>query len=293
MPTITPFLWFDTNAEEAMSFYVSLFKNSKIVEIARFTEAGPGRKGSPMTVSVDLDGQRFVGLNGGPEYKHTPAISLFVNCATPGELDRIWPKLAEGGTVLMELAEYPFSPKFGWLSDKYGVSWQLNLGSRKHKVTPFLMFGGQQHGKAEEAINLYLSLFADSRIVEMKRYGKGEGETEGAVMRAIFELQGLEFMAIDGGTAHTFTFTPAFSFAVGCESQSEIDRYWDRFLEGGLMSGCGWLNDKYGVSWQIVPETLGRMIHDPDPEKVKRVIQALFPMKKLDLAALKRAYEGL
>ncbi len=292
MPKITPFLWFDSNAEEAMSLYVSLFKNSKVVEIARFTEAGPGPKGSPMTVSVDLEGLRLVGLNGGPEYKHTPAISLFVNCATPEELDTIWTGLAEGGTVLMELGEYPFSPKFGWLSDKYGVSWQLNLGIRKPKITPFLMFGGPQHGRAEEAINFYLSLFPGSRLIEMKRYGRGEGETEGAVMRAIFELQGQEFMAIDGGAAHTFTFSPAFSFAVGCDSQSEIDRYWDRFLDGGVMSGCGWLSDRYGVTWQIVPEALRRMTHDPDPDKVKRVMQALFPMKKLDLATLKRAYEG-
>jgi predicted 3-demethylubiquinone-9 3-methyltransferase (glyoxalase superfamily) len=291
MQKITPFLWFDNQAEEAANYYVSIVKNSKIVNIARYGEAGPGPAGTVMTVTFQLDGQEFTALNGGPEFTFSPAISFFVNCATEEEIDRLFKKLSEGGQVLMELDKYPFSDKFAWIADKFGVSWQLNLASHTQKITPFLTFVGEQHGKAEEAVNLYISLFKNSSVKAMERYGAGEGEPERTVKHARFTLSGQEFMALDGGLEHQWTFTPAISLLVNCESQPEVDKLWQKLTEGGEEGPCGWLKDRYGVSWQIVPTVLGEMLNDPDPVKSQRVTQAMFQMKKIDIAGLKQAYE--
>ena len=162
MQKITPFLWFDNQAEEAANYYSSIFKNSKIRNVTRYAEAGAKVSGIPkgtvMTVTLQIDGQEFMALNGGPMFTFSPAISFFVNCKTQQEIDELWNKLSEGGTVLMELDKYPFSEKFGWLQDKFGVSWQLNLASRTQKITPFLVFVGEQYGKAEEAMNSVFSI---------------------------------------------------------------------------------------------------------------------------------------
>ena len=291
MQKIVPFLWFDTQAEEAANFYVALFSHSKVLNVARYGEAGPGAAGTVMTVSFQLDGGDFTALNGGPEYNFTPAISFFVSCATEEEIDRLFEKLSAGGRVHMELDRYPFSDKFGWTDDRFGVSWQLNLASGAQKITPFLTFVGVQHGKAEEAISLYISLFKNSSIQAIQRYGAGGGELEGTVMHARFSLDGQEFMAMDSGLEHPWTFTPAVSLFVNCKSQAEVDNLWEKLTEGGEEGPCGWLKDLYGVSWQIVPTVLGELLGDKDPEKSQRVMQAMFQMKKLDTAGLQRAYE--
>lgn len=294
MQKITPFLWFDNQAEEAVSFYASIFKNSKIGGVARYGEAGAdisGRsKGTVMTVEFELEGQEFIALNGGPYFNFSPAISFFVS-ETEKAIDALFEKLSEGGTILMEPGEYPFSKKFAWVQDKYGLSWQLNLGSRTQKIAPFLMFVGGQHGKAEEAINFYISLFKNSQIAEISRYGHGEEDPEGTVRHAVFTLEGEEFMAIDSGYEHQFTFTPAVSFMVNCKTQEEVDELWEKFSRDGEIEQCGWVRDKYGVSWQIVPIILGEMLLDKDPLKTERVMEAMLKMDKLDIAALKRAYE--
>jgi predicted 3-demethylubiquinone-9 3-methyltransferase (glyoxalase superfamily) len=216
-------------------------------------------------------------------------VSFFLNCETQREIDDVWEKLGEGGSVLMELGEYPFSDRFGWLADKFGVSWQVNLKSRTQKITPFLMFVGEQHGKAEEAMNLYMSLFERSRIVSFERYDEGEEAPEGTVKHAAFLLDGQEFMAIDSNYDHQFTFTPAISFFVNCETQEEVDKLWDTFADGGEKQPCGWVTDRYGVTWQVVPTVLGELLQDEDPEKAKRVMQAMLKMQKLDIKALQEA----
>lgn len=291
MQKIVPYLWFNDNAEEAVNFYTSLFKNSRAGSVLRYGEAGPGPEGAVMTVTFYLHGQEFVALNGGPQFTFTPAISFFVNCETQQEIDELWEKLSDGGSVLMELGTYPFSEKFGWVADKFGVSWQLNLASRAQKIVPFLMYVGKQHGKAEEAIKFYISLFKDSGILNINRYGPGQQEPEGTVMHAAFSLAGQEFMAMDSSLEHHFTFTEAISFLVNCETQQEIDELWEKFSGGGETGECGWLKDKYGVSWQIVPTVLIEMLQDKDPAKAKSVTQALFQMKKLDIKTLQAAYE--
>lgn len=287
---ITPFLWFDDRAEEASKFYVSLFENSKVGTVMRYGEAGPLPKGSVMTVDFLIDGQEFTALNGGPHFSFTPAISLFVNCKSEQEIDRLWNKLSEGGKVLMELDKYPFSEKFGWLEDRFGVSWQLSLGSRTQKITPFLMFVGE-HGNAEKAISYYTSLLPNSSIINIERYGAGEGQLEGAVKHAKFTLSGQEFMAIDGGPEHAFGFTPAISFLIRCDTQEEVDLLWEKLSDGGEKERCGWLKDKFGLSWQIVPTILLEMLQDEDAAKSERVMNAVLQMDKIDIEGLKHAYE--
>ncbi len=292
MQKIVPFLWFDGKAEEAANYYASIFKNSKIERITRYGEAGPGPKGTVMSVIFQLEGQEFYALNGGPQFTFSPAISFFFNCETLEEINDLWNKLSEIGTVLMELEKYPFSEKFGWVEDKFGVSWQLNLASRRQKITPFLTFVGKQSGKAEEAINFYVSLFNNSSIDKIEHYDTGEEQLKETVMYAIFSLDGQEFMAMDGGREHPFTFTEAISLFVNCETQVEVDQLWEKLSKGGENQGPGWIKDKYGVSWQIVPTVLGELLNDLDPEKSQRVMTAMLQMGKIDIEKLKQAYEG-
>ncbi len=292
MQKITPFLWFDNNAEEAANFYVSVFGDSKVGTITRYGEAGPAPAGTVMTVEIQLEGQKFTALNGGPHFKFTPAVSFYVACETAEKVDALWQKLSEGGSVLMELAKYPFSEKFGWVADKYGLSWQLNLASFPQKISPCLMFVGEQNGKAEDAMKFYTSQFNNSSIDRVERYAPGEGGTEGAVKHGVFSLDGQKFIAMDGGTNHPFTFTEAQSFVVDCKTQDEVDEFWQKLTAGGQESQCGWLKDKYGLSWQVTPAILIEMLQDKDAEKSKRVMEAMMQMSKIDIPTLQRAYDG-
>jgi predicted 3-demethylubiquinone-9 3-methyltransferase (glyoxalase superfamily) len=296
MQKITPFLWFDDQAEEAASLYTSIFEGSKVGAITRYSaEAAKvsGRAaGSVMTVAFQLCGQQFTALNGGPAFQFTPAISFFVRCETEKQIDELWQKLSESGTVLMEFGPYPFSEKYGWLKDRFGVSWQLMLARTKQKIAPALLFVGEQFGKAAEAINGYISLFEDAGVTFMQRSDVAAAGPEKTVQFATFTLGGQEFMAMDGQGDHRFGFTPATSFVVNCDTQQEVDRLWEKLSADKAAEQCGWLKDKYGVSWQIVPKVLSKMLADSDPQRLKRVSQALFRMKRLDIAALQSAYEG-
>ncbi|MFN2178636.1 MAG: VOC family protein [Candidatus Promineifilaceae bacterium] len=295
---ITPNLWFDTQAEEAANFYVTLFDNSRIGEITRYDDASAEVSGQPqgsaMTVSFELAGQRFVALNGGPQFQFTPAISFFVYCPTEAEVDELYAELSDGGAVLMPLQKYPFNDRYAWVQDRFGVSWQLYLGEpRPWKIALSLMFVGDQSGKAEEAMQLYTSLFEDSSIEGVDRYGAGEApEVEGTVRHASFWLDGQEFMAMDSNHQHNFTFNEAVSFIVDCRDQEEVDYFWDNLTAGGEEQPCAWLKDKFGVSWQIVPRQLMQMITADDREKAGRAVQAMLQMKKIDIAGLERAFNG-
>jgi predicted 3-demethylubiquinone-9 3-methyltransferase (glyoxalase superfamily) len=154
------------------------------------------------------------------------------------------------------------------------------------KITPFLWFDG----KAEEAMNFYISIFKNSKVGRVTRYGEAGPGPKGTVMSAMFQLEGQEFMALNGGPQ--FRFTPAISFFVNCETQQEVDELWEKLCEGGKKDRCGWLKDKYGLSWQIIPSALGKMLGDKDPEKSKRVMEAMLQMDKIDIKRLQEAYEG-
>jgi predicted 3-demethylubiquinone-9 3-methyltransferase (glyoxalase superfamily) len=302
LPKITPHLWFDSQAEEAAKLYTSLFKDSAIGRITRYTKAGfeihDQPEGKVMTVEFDLAAQRFTALNGGPVFTFTPAVSFLIACKTNDEVDFLWDKLSLGGAVLMELGEYPFSGRYGWTQDRYGLSWQvMAMGERPltQKIIPTLMFVGDVSGKAEEAIRRYASIFKNARVGDIDRYRTGEEpDRAGTVRHAGFTLEGQEFAAMDSAYPHAFGFNEAQSFMVGCETQAEIDDFWDKLSEGGdpKAQQCGWLKDRYGVSWQVTPNVLGEMLRSPDRDKVERVTAAFLKMKKFDIAELTKAFEG-
>ncbi|MDD4971249.1 MAG: VOC family protein [Paludibacter sp.] len=287
---IVPFLWFNNNAEEAMNFYTSTFKNSKVLNVSYYGESGPGPKGSVMSTTFRLEGKTFYALNGGPEFTFTPSTSFYVTCKSLQEIKRLWALLSDGGTVMMELAKYPFSDRYGWVQDKFGISWQLILWGDTNNITPFLMFAGEHQGKAEEAMNFYTSLFKNSGITSLTRYKEEDAGPTGKVVHAEFKLNGQKFMAMDSGIEMQFTFTPAISYFVNCKTQREVDEFWDKLSEGGEKMQCGWLKDKFGVTWQIIPTVLNEFLNDPDSVKSGRVMQAMMQMDKIDIKGLKHVY---
>ncbi len=304
MQKITPFLWFDNQAEEAVNFYVSAFsaagdRDSKVGNAVRYDEAGAkasGRpKGSVMTMPFRLGGLDFVALNGGPVFKFTPAISFFVNCKTADEVQQLWDRFSEGGTALMPLDKYPFSDKYGWIQDKYGLSWQVIMPKEPivQKVVPSMMFVGKVCGKAEEAINFYSSIFKDSKMGTIFRYGAGrEPDKENSIAYADFALESQYFAIMESAHEHKFGFTEAVSFLVNCTSQKDVDHYWNKLSAVPEAEQCGWLKDKYGVSWQIVPTILSELLSDRDSRKSQSVMQAMLKMKKIEIADLEKAYKA-
>jgi predicted 3-demethylubiquinone-9 3-methyltransferase (glyoxalase superfamily) len=212
-------------------------------------------------------------------------------------LDKLWEKLSQGGAALMPLDKYPFSERYGWLQDKYGLSWQLILsnpeGEERPFIVPSLMFVGKVCGKAEESTNFYMSVFKNSRRGTVARYPKGmEPDKEGTIMFADFMIENQWFAAMDSARAHNFAFNEATSFMVYCDTQKEIDYYWDRLSAVPEAEQCGWLKDKYGLSWQIVPTTMDEMMANGTREQIDRLTQAFLPMKKLVIAELEKAFKG-
>ena len=293
MQKITPHLWFDKEAKEAAKFYTSVFKDSKINNTTTLHNTPSG---TVDIVTIELLGQEFTLISAGPLFKFNPSVSFLVACKTKDEVDALWEKLSEGGTALMELGEYPFSERYGWVQDRYGLSWQVMfMGERKitQKITPTLMFVGKQYGKAEEAINFYATVFHNAKVGDILRYSKGEEpDKEGTIKHAAFTLEGQEFAAMDSARVHNFAFNEAISFMVHCETQEEIDYYWGKLSADPKAEQCGWLKDKYGLSWQIVPTIMEEMLRDKDKERLARVTEAFLKMKKFDIEVLKKAYKG-
>jgi len=291
MPKITPHLWFDKEAKEAGKFYTTIFNNSRVNSTVTLHDTPSG---SVDLVTIELAGQEFKLISAGPLFKFTPAVSFVVACETRAEVDALWNELSKAGSVLMPLNQYPFSERYGWTMDRYGLSWQVMFaGGReiKQKITPMLMFVGKQSGKAEEAINFYASVFHDAKIGDTFRHGANEApEKEGTVKYASFTLEGEQFAAMDSARQHNFTFNEAISLMVNCETQQEIDHYWEKLSADPKAEACGWLKDKYGLSWQVIPTLLEEMVSDGDQNKVARVTQAFLEMKKFDIAKLKEAY---
>lgn len=272
---IYPCLWFNENAKEAADFYCSVFGQSAITAA------------TPMVVTFTMHGQKFMCLNGGPAFTPNPAISFFVVCETAEEVESAWAKLVDGGNVMMPLDRYPWSEKYGWVQDRFGFSWQLahgKLADIEQKFSATLMFTGAEAGKAEEAIGYYTSVFTPSGVKGVLRYGENDGDTSGLVKHARFKLAHTVFMAMDSSFPHGFGFNEAISFVVECEDQETIDYLWSTLTEGGTESMCGWLKDRYGVSWQIVPTVLGKLMQDR--EKAPRVMKAFMKMKKFNIEEL-------
>jgi predicted 3-demethylubiquinone-9 3-methyltransferase (glyoxalase superfamily) len=294
MSRITPHLWFDKEAVEAAEFYSATLPDSKVTNVSTIHDTPSG---DCDIVSFELIGQPFQAISAGPLFKFTPAISFLVRCSTTEQVDALWGELSEGGEALMPLDSYPFSDRYGWTNDRYGLSWQVMLDSRgeiDQAIVPTLMYVGDVCGKAEEAAEHYTSIFPNSQIDHVQRYGEGEEpERPGTVRHANFALDGYKLAAMDSAQAHDFGFNEAISFMVPCDSQDEIDRYFDNLSAVPESEQCGWLKDRFGVSWQVIPAALDELLSEGTEEQKARVTQAFLQMKKFDIAELRRAHEGV
>lgn len=296
---ITPHLWFDTQAVEAAEFYAAAFPDARITHKTTLHDTPSG---DCDVVSFEIAGQPFMAISAGPLFEINPSISFFVNFdpsrddAAREHLDALWEKLADGGKALMALGEYPFSPHYGWIEDRYGVSWQLMLtdpeGDPRPFIIPSLLFVGDVAGKAEEATDHYLSVFEEAERGQLVHYPPGTPEA-GSVMFTDLRLLDTWIAAMDSAhPGHEFSFNEAVSLVVQCDTQEEIDHHWERLSAVPEAEQCGWCRDRWGVSWQVVPAAMNEMLENGSREQIDRVTQAFLPMKKFDLEALRRAYEG-
>ncbi|MDQ3956209.1 MAG: VOC family protein [Actinomycetota bacterium] len=293
MPRITPHLWFDKEAVEAAELYTTAFPDGKVTNVSTLKDTPSG---DCDVVSFELLGQPFTAFSAGPFFRFTPAVSFLVRCQTVEQVDALWSELSEGGSTLMPLDSYPFSDRYGWTEDRYGLSWQVMhdaMGEIDQAIVPTLTFVGDVCGKAEEAVGHYASVFPESKIERVQRYGEGEEpDRPGTIKHLYFDLDGFKLAAMDSARDHDFGFNEAISLMVGCETQEEIDYYWDRLSAVPESEQCGWLKDRFGVSWQITPTILDELLSRGTEEQTARVTQAFLEMKKFDIAELRRAYEG-
>ena len=276
---ITPCLWYNGQAKEAAALYCSVFANAKI------------SAQSPIVTEIDVAGQKFILLDGGPMYKPNPSISFYYICENEAEIDRIWSAFTKAGTIMMPMDKYPWGEKYGWVTDSFGVSWQFALGRIAdvgQKITACLMFTGKQYGRAEEAIAHYSSIFKDPEVDGILRYSENEPpDTPGNVKHAQMSINGNKIMLMESAAAHDFSFSEGVSLTIYCETQEEIDYYWAKLTESGAESMCGWLKDKFGVSWQIIPTLLGKIMSDP--AKAGKAAQAFMQMRKLNIEEIVQA----
>jgi predicted 3-demethylubiquinone-9 3-methyltransferase (glyoxalase superfamily) len=277
--TIYPCITLQGKTSEAADFYIDTFGDGKITQTSRYV------------VMVELSGERIMLLNEGPQSKPNASISFMLTSETVEETERYWFKLVQEGKVFMPLDSYDWSSKYGWVKDKYGVSWQLYTGSRidtPQKFSPTFMFTGTNAGKAAEAVDYYTHLYPEASLQGKMNYGEDDADRSDFIKHAQFTLKGFTAMAMDSSANHGFAFNDAISFVVECDSQEEIDKYWNELTNhGGMEIACGWLVDKYGISWQIIPKKLSELM--TSPERAQRVMGALMKMKKLIVADLESA----
>ncbi|HVW96315.1 MAG TPA: VOC family protein [Mucilaginibacter sp.] len=301
MLSLKPHLWFNQNdVKEAAEFYTGLLPDSAITVIGAFQN---GPSGVCNVIEFTVAGQPFLGLGAGGSLEFTPAISFMINFDPSHDpdaadrIDEVWEKLSDGGKVMMPLDRYPFSERYGWVSDKYGLSWQLILtnpdGEERPTIVPSMMFTGEVAGSAEQAIDFYCGIFKDSKRGITARYPAGAApDKEGTLMFADFNIDGAWMAAMDSAHPHGFYFNDAISMLISCDTQEEIDYYWSALSAGGQGGHCGWLKDKFGVSWQVTSTVIFDAIKNGDPDQIARVISAFMPMTRIDITMLKSAYNG-
>jgi predicted 3-demethylubiquinone-9 3-methyltransferase (glyoxalase superfamily) len=295
---MVPCLWFDDQAELAARFYAETFPSGRVTAVSHYPQSGNNPSGKPpgsvLTVELEIAGQRFTALNGGPHFTINPTISFFVYVETAREAESLFERLASGGDVLMPLSEYPWSTCYGWVKDRFGVSWQVIAGPRAigvSTIAPCLMFAGPRHGQAESALQTYARIFRDARVDAIERYAASEGP-EGTVKHGRLAIGRQTLIAMDSHIDHGVAFNEAVSLQVMCEDQAELDRYWVALSEGGEGGPCGWLKDRFGVSWQVVPSQIAEWMTSTDTAARDRAFQAVMGMRKLDIAAIQAAFEG-
>lgn len=284
---IFPCLWFDEESKEAAEFYCRVFDGKITAD-------------TPVVMNIDLFGQKLMLLNGGPHFKKNPSVSFMVTCETEDEVQKYWDQLMEGGMALMALDAYSWSKKYGWVQDKYGTTWQLFLGEKpeSQKIVPTLLFIHENNGKAMEAMEFYTQTFPDSTIGNILKYGdSGEGHSTSEpaehIQHAQFTIDGYSFFCMDNSYDHQFDFNEGISIVIMTNDQQETDHLWNTLIsEGGRESMCGWLKDKYGLSWQIVPKRLIELMNDSDQMKAQKVVQAMMKMQKIVVKELEEAYHS-
>ncbi|WP_404353846.1 VOC family protein [Exiguobacterium aurantiacum] len=289
---IIPCIWFEDDVEAIAEWYVSKFPDSFVDYTTKLSDTPSGET---TVVTVSLAGQFFQLLGAGPLKERNPSVSYMVTFPTSEEVETLWNELMDGAEVLMPLDTYDFSERYGWLTDKHGVSWQImhSGGMDIQTVTPCFLFVGDVFGRAEAAMNDWISTFPDSYVLEdhLIRYEATDGpELEGKLNYARFVLSGREFVAMDSAENHQFAFNEMQSLIAFCETQAEIDEYWSKLSAVPEAEQCGWLQDRYGVSWQIVPWEMEEMLMTGTKEQLARVTEAFLPMKKIDVAALRNVY---
>lgn len=287
MTKIIPHLWFDKEAAEAARWYVSLFEDSAITEVSQL----PGTpSGDVEVVSFRLANLQLQAISGGPYFMFNTSISFMVSCGTAEEVDRLYSQLSTGGTELMPLGEYQFSKRYCWLQDRYGLNWQLLLSenaAEHQRIRPTLLFEGDACGRAEEAMEFYQSVFPNSGKGFVSRYESGEAmEPRARVNYGEFSIGDMRLVMMDHGMGGEDAFNEAISFMVLCEGQREIDEYWDKLSHVPEAEQCGWLKDRFGLSWQIVPENMGDLLSGGSQDESRRIMEAFLKMKKIDIKAL-------
>ncbi|MGK0555153.1 VOC family protein [Macrococcus capreoli] len=290
---IVPCLWFDTEAKEAAELYTSLFPKSKIMLDSKL-EGTPSGEVSQLT--FEIMGFKFYAMSAGPYFKKNPSISFMVSFKS-SEIDtlkHIFDVLKQGGNVVMDLKAYPFSPLYAWVEDKYGVSWQLIVNDNEdaQRVKPTLLFNNDNTGKCEAAVDYYLSVFKDAQKNAFHYYPENMAPNLPThVMHGEFVLEGITFCTMDSAYEYDYQFNEGVSLIIYADDQAEIDYYWEQLSHDSKAEQCGWLKDKYGVSWQVTPSIMDDMMNGTE-EQIKRVTEAFLQMKKFDIAALEAAYKG-
>ncbi len=278
-------LWIDGAPQETADFYLDIFDKSEQKRSLRFVEDIHGRPGEIATIELNLAGSEFILLNGGPEFTPTPAISYVINCEDNTQLENVWQRLSADGTVLMEFQEYPEIGLFGWVEDRYGFSWQVKIGEGAQSITPCIMFANERYEKAQEAVTEWLTIFGggtDFRLLNDDQTTQLTG----------FHLYDQSFLTMDSPEEHKFGFSMANSFYIYCEDQDEIDRLWESVTNEGTEYPCGWMMDKFGISWQTVPRDLSDLLDDHHFEKAYQTTLALYKMKKIDIEKLRSVHRN-
>lgn len=283
---IFPCLWYNEEGKASAEFYCKVFGGTITAD-------------TPVVLNIDLFGQKIMLLNGGPQFEKNASVSFMVMCETEEEVHRYWDQLADGGMVLMPLDAYPWSKKYGWVRDQFGVTWQIFLDEKQNgqKIIPTMMFIHQNNGRAMEAMELYTRIFPNSKIGNVLKYGDGIGdenhEVPGNIQHAHFEVDGYSLFCMDNSYDHKFDFNEGISMVVMTDDQEQTDHLWNSLTaDGGMEGRCGWLKDKFGFSWQIIPKKLIQLMSDPDQEKAQKVVQAMMKMQKIIIKDLEEAYQS-
>ncbi|MFV8313217.1 VOC family protein [Aerococcus viridans] len=286
-------LCFNNQAEEAVKYYTEVFSQSEITREIHY----PMAKGEAVAYDFTIENQAFAAFNGDSDFKMNPSFSLMISLDTAEEVDTLYAKLAKGGKDLMPLDAYPFSDRYAWVEDQFGLSWQIMLAPdvpKNYKIRVSLLFAGQYCGQAEQALKDYAAIFQMAAPGHINYYQEGEAQDARAkVNYAELNVGDQQLVFMDHGFGSDEEFSEAISFQIIAGAQSEVDYYWEKLSADEKAERMGWLKDSHGISWQVVPQAYLQIMETANEEQKKRVLDALFKMKKMDVARLENAKFGI